>query len=255
MRTGLLFDIHGNLPALEAVLASARAEADELYHGGDLVGWGPQPNEVVATVAEAGIPGVAGNHELLALGAYTEEQPLRNASTTWTREQLRPETVELLAGLPATIRTEHFLLAHANPAAWQEPADAGCFPYVYDSTALMAQPPGFAQAPGGLILTGHVHEPAVYVAHLGGMALEPRVMGAGDEELEVTLATDQGAFVVAGAVGKPRDGVPTANYLVLDVDTRTITLRRVTYDVAPVCAMIEASGLPRALAEELAEGR
>ncbi len=255
MRAGFLFDVHGNLPALRAALVAVRSAApDVIYHGGDLVGWGPQPNEVVALVAEEAIPGIVGNHELLCLGAYTESHPLRNESTNWTVSQLSQSTGDWIARLPARIAEEGLLLSHANPGAWHEPPDVDCFPYVHSTADLMRQPPGFPTTPS-VIVTGHVHEAAVYVASLGGLALERREMQRSEDRLDVSLADDQSAFVVAGAVGKPRDGVPAANYALLDTDSWTISLRRIGYEVEPVCRMLrEQTGLPPALAEQLAQG-
>jgi diadenosine tetraphosphatase ApaH/serine/threonine PP2A family protein phosphatase len=255
MRIAFLFDIHANLPALGAALGAARMGGfDTILHGGDLIGWGPQPNEVVASIGEERIAGIAGNHEFLCLGAYAEQHPLRNQSTRWTSEQLTDDTRGAIEELPPKIAGEGFLLAHSNPTAWCEPPDVTCFPYVHGTDDLIRQPPGFPEAPGAIV-TGHVHEPAVYVASLGGLALERRFMERRDNCLEVVLAEDQSAFVVAGAVGKPRDGVPAANYVLLDTSTRTIALRRVAYDVEPVCRMLrEAEGLPAVLADQLAEG-
>jgi len=255
MLAAFLLDVHGNLPALRAALAAVRAESPEaIYHGGDLIGWGPQPNEVVAEVVSAGIAGIVGNHELLCLGAYAEADPLRNASTRWTAAQLTADSRLQIAHLPHQLEAEGFLLSHANPGAWHEPPDADCFPYVHSTDHLMRQPPGFP-AGSSVIVTGHVHEPAVYIASLGGLALERRAMDRGGDRLDVRLAEDQSAFVVAGAVGKPRDGVPAANYVLLDTDSSTIALRRVAYDVEPVCRLLrEQTGLPPVLADELAEG-
>lgn len=255
MRVAFLFDVHGNLPAFRAALNAVDSDApDAVYHGGDLIGWGPQPNEVANLVAERAIAGVVGNHELLCLGTYTEQHVLRNKSTRWTAARLRPCIRARIGRLPRQIVGEGFLLSHCNPGAWHEPPDVDCFPYVHSSNDLMRQPPGFPLAPG-IIVTGHVHEAAVYIASLGGLALERREMERSATELQVTPAQDQSAFVVAGAVGKPRDRVPAANYALLDTDSRTISLRRVPYDVESACrALREESGLPPILAAQLAEG-
>ncbi|HJN15202.1 MAG TPA: metallophosphoesterase family protein [Armatimonadota bacterium] len=253
MRIAFIFDIHGNLPGLEATLAAIGSDApDAIYHGGDLIGWGPQPNEVVERIREAGISGVVGNHELLALGAFTEEHPLRNASTAWTTEQLTEPSRAAISELPGLLKLDGALLAHSSPAAWTDPPAAECFPYVHDSANLMRHPPGFSEAPGGIIITGHVHEPAVYIASLGGMAVEKQPMPRGATEMAVRITPDQSAFVVAGAAGKPRDRVLGANYVLLE--ERTIILRRVSYDVASVAQMMRETDLPDALAEQLMEG-
>jgi len=256
VRTALLFDIHGNLPALQAVLGEVeRAGVDEVLHGGDLIGWGPQPNEVVAAVAERGIEGVVGNHELLCLGAFTEQHPLRNQSTAWTASVLSEAARRFIAQLPAQMRFDDFLLSHANPAAWHEPPDNGCFPYLRAGEELLPDAEQLACAPGGVIVTGHTHVPAVYAAHLGGAAIETREMEASDAFLECSLGVGEWLYVTVGAVGKPRDGVPAANWALIDTEAGTIALRRVRYGVQAVCEMIRrAEGLPDVLAEELAKG-
>ena len=256
MRIALLFDIHANLPALRAVLQALQSEgSDAVCHGGDLVGWGPQPNEVVALIAERNLPGVAGNHELLCLGAFTEDQPLRNESTRWTAERLSAESRAFLAHLPPRLARDEFLLSHANPSAWHDPPDADCFPYLRSAAALIREGDLLRTASGGLIVTGHVHEAAVYLAHLGGLALERRALTPSDARLDVAVPPGGSAFVVAGAVGKPRDGVAAANFVVLDSESRTISLRRVSYDVDAACALLRQTALPAVLAEELGNGR
>jgi diadenosine tetraphosphatase ApaH/serine/threonine PP2A family protein phosphatase len=256
MRIAFLFDIHANLPALNAVLAEVqRAAPDAILHGGDLIGWGPQPNEVVSLIAERGIEGVVGNHELLCLGAFTEEHPLRNESTAWTAETLSRKSRNFVAALRPQVAAEKFLLSHANPAAWREPPDAGCFPYLESTDDLLEDAGELRNAPGGVIVTGHVHVPTVYAAHFSGAAIEMRQMAREDAYLEVSLGAGEWLFVVVGAIGKPRDGVPAANYALLDTEAGTITLRRVSYDVQSVCEMIRrADGLPEVLADQLAEG-
>jgi len=257
MRIALLFDIHANLPALQAVLAEVdRAGVDAVLHGGDLVGWGPQPNEVVSLIAERGIAGVAGNHELLCLGAFTEDHPARNASTAWTASVLTGDSRRFIAGLSSQRLFVDFLLSHANPAAWHDPPDAGCFPYLPTGDALLTDAAQLRHAPGGVIVTGHLHVPGVYACYFEGGAIEVRRLEPSDEFLECSLGVGEWLFVVVGAVGKPRDGVPCANYALMDEVAGTVTLRRVPYDVGSVCELIRrVDGLPDTLAEELARGR
>ena len=95
MRFAILSDIHGNLPALEAALELfARAGVDRYLCAGDLVGYGPFPNECVERIAELGAVCVAGNHDLIALGRLSDDRciPLARNSLRWTREVLTPAT-------------------------------------------------------------------------------------------------------------------------------------------------------------------
>ncbi|MGQ9732446.1 MAG: metallophosphoesterase family protein [Candidatus Zipacnadales bacterium] len=256
MRFAFLFDIHANLPALQAVLTEVASEApDRVLHGGDLIGWGPQPNEVVEVIAEQGIQGVVGNHELLCLGAFTEQHPLRNASTQWTAQQLTSATREFLGHLPPQIATENFWLSHAVPTAWHEPPDAGCFPYLHSSEEVRQYAAGLEKAPGRLTIVGHVHLSAVYRAHEGDKVIERRKLCGTSERLDSHVSGGEWSLVMVGAVGKPRDGVSTANYALLDTATKTISLRRVPYDVESTCALLRRTkGLPQLLAEQLAAG-
>ncbi len=257
MRIALLFDVHANLPALRAVLAEVEARGvDAVLHGGDLIGWGPQPNEVVSLIAELGIAGVVGNHELLCLQTFTEDNALRNASTAWTRSVLTADSRRLVAELPAQRLFVDFLLSHANPAAWHDPPDNGCFPYLSTGDELLADAERLRNAPGGVIVTGHLHVPGVYASYFEGGAIEERRLEPTDEFLECSLGVGEWLFVTVGAVGKPRDGVAVANYALMDSDAGTITLRRAPYDVQPVCDLIRRTdGLPDELADQLAAGR
>lgn len=256
MRIAFIFDVHGNLPALRAVLGEIEREgADLVLHGGDLVGWGPEPEAVVSMVAERDIRGVVGNHELLCQGIFTEDNALRNQSTAWTASALSESAMRFVSELPSQIVLDDCLLSHANPAAWREPPDASCFPYLHGGEELLADKDAFADAPGATVVTGHLHVAAVYAGHLGGRAVEVREMDADDYSLECSLNAGEWLFVTVGAVGKPRDGVPAANFAIMDTTAGTIVLRRVQYDVKAVCERIRnQSGLPDVLADELAQG-
>src|SRR3954447_4441079 len=105
MRYGLISDIHGNLSALRAVLAVlTREEVDGFLCAGDVVGYGPQPNECVEVIAQLDGAGVAGNHDLIALGRLGEDglSRLARRSLAWTRDVLAPEARDWLARLPPT---------------------------------------------------------------------------------------------------------------------------------------------------------
>src|SRR5688500_10319546 len=111
MRYALISDIHGNLPALEAVLAdiASRPAVDATWHLGDLVGYGPWPNETVALIRNSGIAGVAGNYDSTVAAGYkhcgcryedAEQERLSHESYAWTRAHVSEETRRWLAALP-----------------------------------------------------------------------------------------------------------------------------------------------------------
>src|ERR1051325_11660096 len=114
----VLSDIHANLPALEAALRFAReAGVDDYFCAGDLVGYGPHPNECVELIASLGVRCVAGNHDLIALGELSDERciPLARRSLAWTRETLNDASREYLTTLPRRLDLDGGItLAHGS---------------------------------------------------------------------------------------------------------------------------------------------
>ncbi|MBT8405460.1 MAG: metallophosphatase family protein, partial [Gemmatimonadetes bacterium] len=174
MKTALVSDIHGNLPALEAVLAdiAARDDLGALYHLGDLVGYAPWPNEVVARLRQDEIPGVAGNYDSTTATGYEHcgcryedprQEALSHESYAWTREHVTEDTRRWLGSLPFRIDVRplgghtagpRLVLVHGNPVLntvyWTEDrSDAFCLK--------MASHLG-AKA-GDAVAFGHTHKP------------------------------------------------------------------------------------------------
>ena len=239
MRVAVVSDIHSNLHALEAVLAAIDREApDELWCLGDLVGYGPRPNECCATVGERAHVCLAGNHDLAVRGTIDLEEFHGEAglAATWTREVLEPEWKELLDGLEPEGSAHGVALYHgsARDPIWE---------YVFNS----------AQADATLRLAttthccnGHTHVPVVY--REGEYA--PRAAPA----LDVPIALTGRCLVNPGSAGQPRDGDARASYALLDSDGATVTFRRAPYDVHETQRRIRARGLPPFLADRLALG-
>ena len=248
MRCALISDIHANLPALEAVLddIAAHAAVDATYHLGDLVGYGPWPNEATALIRDRGIPGVAGNYDSTVATGYPHcgcrsqgpaEEAQAHESYAWTRAHVTPETKQCLGALPfrLDLRPEGghlsggrtIFLFHATPTLstvyWTEDRPD-------DFAAKMA---GLVGAKAGDVLAfGHTHRP--WQRELAGIH-----------------------FVNAGSVGRPKDGDWRAGYVVLEAGEAgvgDVEFRRVEYDVARADAAIRGSGLPEALADHLRSG-
>src|SRR5690349_13354062 len=116
MRITVLSDIHGNLPALEAVLAALKPY-DTIWELGDIVGYGPQPDEVVALLAAEGATGVRGNHDSAAIGLLDTDSFNDDARTAveWTADRISPRTRDWLAALPVRAENEQFTLVHGSP--------------------------------------------------------------------------------------------------------------------------------------------
>ena len=246
MRYGLISDIHGNLPALEAVLADidAREGVEAVYHLGDLVGYAPWPNEVVAALRDRAIPGVAGNYDSTTAADYAHcgcryedprQEELSHLSYEWTRANVTPETKRWLGGLPFRIDLRplgghtagpRLLLVHGNPVLntvyWTEDrSDRFCLQ--------MADRLG-ARA-GDVVAFGHTHKPWHRVV----------------EGIH---------FVNAGSVGRPKDGDWRAGYVVVEMSGEAVAVEvvRVEYDVARAATAIRESELPDDFAEYLETG-
>ena len=241
MRVAVVSDIHGNLHALRAVLdAVAAEEVDALWCLGDLVGYGPRPNECCAEVERAASLCLVGNHDLGVLGRIplAEFSDDAAAAARWSQSVLSAEARAFLERLPSLDAAEDVELFHASPRdpVWE---------YVLsDEVALTA----FRLTSAPVVLVGHSHVALAFVLENG--AVDGAVVPGG---AEIDLA--DGRFILnPGSVGQPRDGDPRAAYLVLDLDARRALHRRVAYPIERTQEEIRERGLPEALADRLAHG-
>jgi diadenosine tetraphosphatase ApaH/serine/threonine PP2A family protein phosphatase len=242
MPTAVISDIHGNLPALEAVLAAIDEQApDELWCLGDLVGYGPWPNEVTASVRERADVCLVGNHDLVALGAGSvdvrEFNPDAAAAALWTRERLTAETHAFLESLAPEAKRDGVELYHASPRdpVWE---------YVLTVEAAAA---AFTTSSASVILVGHSH--VALALTLDGHDLSGGVATAGTD-----VHLTRRHLLNPGSVGQPRDHDRRAAYLMLDRTGARATFERVEYDVERVQREIRAQGLPESLAQRLDSG-
>ena len=241
MRVAVVSDIHSNLHALEAVLAAIDAEApDELWCLGDLVGYGPRPNECCATIAKRADVCLAGNHDLAVRGTIdlAEFHGDAGIAASWTRDVLEPQWQALLQRLEPEGTAHGVALYHgsARDPIWE---------YVLSDEAALAT---LELADSPLVLVGHSHV-ALRVMQSGD-DLEGGVAQAGSE-LELGEVR---ALLNPGSVGQPRDGDPRAAYLLLDLDTQHASFRRVEYDVERTQQEMRDAGLPEMLAGRLELG-
>lgn len=239
MRIAVLSDIHSNLPALDAVLAHL-GTVDAVWHLGDVVGYGPEPDAVVERLRSIGASGVRGNHDAAALGGREIDyfNPEAKAAMEWTRERIGPATRAWLTALPERDERGEVTLVHGSPRdpIWEyvtsmEIAKAGI--------AALSTPHG---------LHGHTHVP---IAFLAGRDRLDVVMPSDGDRVEFD---ERRALFNPGSVGQPRDGDPRASYLVFDPEAGAASWHRVAYDVEPVIAAMRAVGLPRRLGERLRHG-
>ena len=214
---------------------------DAVWHLGDVVGYGPDPDGVVARLADIGAVGVRGNHDAAALGGTEISwfNPEARAAVEWTRNTISPSTRDWLGGLPDRLVVDDMTLVHGSP---RDPIRE----YIVSDEAAVANIGALTTTHG---LHGHTHVPIAFTQDpVGPLAIvEPRDGASLDLAGHRVLANP-------GSVGQPRDGDPAASYLVLDPDAATITWHRVAYDIGAVQAAMRAVGLPARLADRLSFG-
>jgi predicted phosphodiesterase len=248
MRIAVLSDIHSNLPALDAVL-QAIGDVDAIWHLGDVVGYGPDPDGVVQRLRDAGAIGVRGNHDAAACGGPEIDwfNPEARRAMEWTRRAISPPTVEWLSALPERRTIGNCELVHGSfrEPLWEYVTSIGV---ARANLAVLAAPIG---------LHGHTHVP---VAFMEGAA---DGHGAADSRLDVggpprgASRVELGgrrAMLNPGSVGQPRDGDPEASYMLLDPTAGTASWHRVPYDIDSVQLAMARAGLPASLAARLSVG-
>jgi predicted phosphodiesterase len=233
MRYGVISDVHANLHALDAALAFLAAQGvDEYLCAGDLVGYGPLPNESVRRVL--GLPGrcIAGNHELIVLGRLTDErcQAPARASLRWTRRAIDDQTRGLLARLPLSERLHDIALHHGSVADPQE--------YVLtERQALACLDDLERREPGAeLLILGHTHRPMAVSRRRGSLLRG----GTG----AVPLEPGDPVVLNPGAVGQSRSRDARARCMVLDTAARVATFHALTYDEGACRRALLDRGLP-----------
>jgi diadenosine tetraphosphatase ApaH/serine/threonine PP2A family protein phosphatase len=224
---------------LEAVLdAVARDAPDEIWCLGDLVGYGPRPNECCSLVRERADVCLIGNHDLGVLGRIDLDvfSPDAAVSAGWTAGVLEPQARTYLDSLPSNAVREGVGLFHGSPRdpVWE---------YVLSPAVALAALAGTEEE---VVLVGHSH-----VALSFGW--EKRFLGLAPEGTELGLAGER-RLLNPGSVGQPRDGDPRAAWLLLDLSAGRAVFRRAPYDVARTQEEIREAGLPKALAERLGHG-
>jgi predicted phosphodiesterase len=239
VRVAVLSDIHANLAALDAVIASL-GSVDAVWHLGDVVGYGPEPDGVVERLIDIGSIGVRGNHDAAAAGGDEIDwfNPDARAAMEWTRRRIADETRDWLAALPVRHADGAFGLVHGSPREplWEYIVSV---PIARANLAALTTPIG---------LFGHTHLPMVFTERDGAVEqIEPA------EGSTFTLAGGR-ALINPGSVGQPRDGIVTSSYLVIDTEAGQCTWRRTPYDIRAVQGAMRDAGLPGRLVERLAYG-
>jgi predicted phosphodiesterase len=241
MKILVISDVHANLTALEAVLKSA-GSVDAVWCLGDLVGYGPDPNECVQRIRSLPhLSCIKGNHDAAVVNdknieKFNDEAEL---SVKYTKAKLTPENLAFLMKLREKKITQTITLAHGSPRnpLWE---------YVVENLVAMMN---FAYFNTQLAFVGHSHLPISFTLAENGDKIV-RTIAEGDQELIITGR----AILNPGSVGQPRDRDPRASYGIFHPEASLWKIFRVEYDIAAVQKRIFAAGLPEKGAMRLENG-
>jgi len=240
MRIAIFGDIHGNLEALQSVLADAQIQGCTHYIClGDIVGYNADPEQCIATVRALDCPVIKGNHDEQAAmsGLSTGFSELADVAIRWTRKQLNNDDREWLRSLRLQRVIRDFTVVHATldtPHKWGYIGTTG------DASA------NFTYQHTPVCFFGHTHEPVLYKT---GVVVRRQPYD------KVKLSAGVRYLVNVGSVGQPRDGDWRAAYAIYQPETQDLELRRIPYDVETTQRKILDAGLPEELAERLALGK
>ncbi len=247
MRYLILSDIHANLTALDAALEAAKGRWNGVACLGDLVGYGPQPNEVVEHIRSLGAIAIRGNHDKAVTGLADAEDfnPLARAATLWTRDRLHPANLGYLEKLPkGPVVIDGFSILHGALHDEDE--------YVFGPAQALE---GLLDAQSPVSFFGHTHIQGGFTLRDDQVSvLHPKPTGG---NLFSTLPIESGTtyLVNPGSIGQPRDGDPRAAFAIADLENHTIELWRVPYDIGSVQKLMTQAGLPDPLISRLSFGR
>lgn len=237
----VLSDIHANLEAFQAVLASAK-DWEALWCLGDVVGYGPSPNECVALLAEQpNMLCLVGNHDAAAIGELPLDSfnPEARSSLEWQRAALDEDSVAFLKGRDSRLEQGDVTLAHASP---RQPM----LEYLLETQSARDN---FDYFEGPFCFVGHTHIPVHFI--LDGEQRQPRLRVPRPNH---SVQLEPRCIINPGSVGQPRDRDPRAAFALFDTETHSWDYRRVPYDVAKVQARMRELKLPDRHADRLATG-
>ncbi len=277
MRALILSDIHANLAALESVLGATQGRYDTIWCLGDVVGYGPRPNECVEIIRDLAAICIMGNHDLAVLGKPGMDveafNPYAQQAVLWTRDTLTPANMTYLAELPdkpvCPPETPHLLLTHASP---REPVSE----YIMTPSIAMEN---FGAFPEQICLFGHTHKPVIYRwrlhEELYTEVFDDFYSDADEYEstnmkhpvatvdslqppighlIQLDCSEQLRLLINPGSVGQPRDNDARAAYAILDVAAMTWCYERVVYPIELTQNQMRAAQLPKRLIDRLSFG-
>jgi len=247
LRFLVLSDIHANLTAFEAVMAAAEGRWDRAVCLGDLVGYGPDPNQVVERIRALGAQTIRGNHDKAGSGIESAEDfnPLAKRVAHWTRDQLTPENITYLKELPAgPVQVDGISILHGALRNEDE--------YVFTPAQALE---GLLEAPTQVCFFGHTH-------FQGGFSFRENRLGviqlkAGPGASFAAMQIEEGTryLINPGSIGQPRDSDPRAAFAIADMTHRVVEFWRAPYDIEAVQRRMLEAELPEPLVLRLGYGR
>ncbi len=241
----MLSDLHANWHALQAVLADAEGKYDQIVCCGDIVGYNPQPAQVLEWVRANCVAVIRGNHDKVVAGLENWEwfNDVAQAAARWSIGELSEGQLLYLRQLPqGPIPVDGFQIWHGSPADEDE--------YI---TAPLEAAPRFGQIAGTLGFFGHTHVQGGFFSKYGRIGVIPQVR-ASESDAFLPLEADVVYMINPGSVGQPRDRDPRAAYALYDTEQRLVTFRRVAYPALKTAEEIREAGLPDMLGLRLLAG-
>jgi predicted phosphodiesterase len=241
MKYGIISDVHGNYVALTSVLDELK-EVDRIICVGDIVGYGPQPNECVRAIRNLGSLVIMGNHDLALIGelSISSFNEYAIAAILWTKEQITSENLEYLKGLSHILDLPDFVVVHGGLRNYT-------LEYIFDTYEAEEN---FALLKKKLLIVGHTHYPISFLQSRDGFVYAKKLYGE-----DVVPLREEGNWIInVGSVGQPRDGDPRSSFAILDTEEKIILIKRVPYDIPSTQRLMREVGLPDFLIQRIERG-
>jgi predicted phosphodiesterase len=249
MKIGIVSDTHSNLFALETVLGHMESEGVDLkVHLGDIIGYGPKPNETLALTLENFNYIVMGNHDLAVIDPKESEyfNPQAKKAVEWTRNKLSEEEIDVLSNLKYGHLINDMLFVHGSPQA-NNPH--GYMLAVSDATMAFSDP----VADFRVAFVGHTHQPFVWREDSYERVISRTLR---NELGKNTIQVKEGRTIFnVGSVGQPRDNDPRASYAIYDTHKEEVTFYKIPYSIEKTVASMQRNGFDQSSYERLIYGR
>jgi len=245
LRYAIISDIHSNLEALQAVLKTIEQEKiDKIVCLGDIVGYGPNPNECLDLVKRSCEIILTGNHdfaciensELFYFNQYAKQ------AIEWTLTELSREKLNYLSNLKLDAKIENYYLVHSSPY------DPRSWDYILSLDEAIFN---FSKFNENICFIGHSHHPIIYIEYLENNILKYNLKVVNKLQLD----ENERYIINVGSVGQPRDGNPNAAFAIIDSSNQVYELKRVNYDINKTYQKMISVDLPQFLADRLLMGR